>query len=66
MGQHGGMVFRRFVVSSGTALKDTSAIAMISVGVQLIQKGDYLIGGGLVAAGWALLVLDRFLVGGGE
>jgi len=59
------MEFRKFAVNSGTALKDTSAIAMISVGVQLIQKGDYLLGGGLVAAGWALLVLDRYLLGGG-
>jgi hypothetical protein len=59
------MALRNFVVNSGTALKDTSAIAMISVGVQLIQKGDYLVGGGLVAAGWALLVLDRYLLGGG-
>jgi hypothetical protein len=59
------MEFRRLTVSSGLALKDTAAIAMISVGVQLIQKGDYLLGGGLVAAGWALLVLDRYLLGGG-
>jgi hypothetical protein len=59
------MELRKFAVSSGVAVKDTSAIAMISVGVQLIQKGDYLLGGGLVAAGWALLVLDRYLLGGG-
>jgi len=58
------MEFRKFAVNSGTALKDTAAVAMISVGVQLIQKGDYLIGGGLVVAGWALLVLDRYLLGG--
>jgi hypothetical protein len=59
------MGLRKFAVSSGTALKDTAAVAMISVGVQLIQKNDYLLGGGLVAAGWALLVLDRYLLGGG-
>jgi hypothetical protein len=59
------MRFRRLVVSSGTGLKETAAIAMISVGAQLIQKGDYLLGGGLVAAGWALLVLDRYFFGGG-
>jgi hypothetical protein len=59
------MRFRTLVVSSGTALKDTAAIVLITTGVQLIQKGDYLLGGGLVAAGWALLVLDRYLLGGG-
>lgn len=41
--------------------KDTAAIALITLGVSIIQKGDYLVGGGLVAAGWILLVVDKVI-----
>jgi len=50
-----------FGKAAGLGIKDTLAIALITTGVQRINQGDYIIGGGLVTIGWILLVVDRFV-----
>jgi uncharacterized membrane protein YedE/YeeE len=41
--------------------KDTVAIALITVGVNEINKQNYIVGGFLVAFGWVLLVVDKYV-----
>jgi hypothetical protein len=52
-------------VSFGKAVsfgaKDTVAIALITVGVNEINKQNYIVGGFLVAVGWVLLVVDKYV-----
>jgi hypothetical protein len=47
--------------AASVGAKDTLAVACITIGVQYINSGDYLVGGGLVAFGWILLVTDRLV-----
>lgn len=42
--------------------KDTLATALIAFGAKFLSEGNYLVGGGFVAVGWVLLVVD-YLVG---
>ena len=46
----------------GEGAKDTVAVALITLGIQQIQGGDYIAGGALVAVGWILLVVDRYIL----
>ena len=46
----------------GEGAKDTVAVALITLGIQQIQGGDYIAGGALVAIGWILLVIDRYVL----
>jgi hypothetical protein len=41
--------------------KDTVAIALITIGVNEINKQDYIVGGFLVVVGWVLLVVDKYV-----
>jgi len=45
----------------GEGAKETIAMALISLGVSMIQQGDVISGGALVAVGWILLVVNRYL-----
>ena len=53
---------KKLAKASGIAVKDTLAVTLIAQGVQLIQSGDYVTGGALVVIGWALFVLDRYVL----
>ena len=46
----------------GEGAKDTVAVALITLGIQQIQGGDYIAGGALVSIGWILLVVDRYIL----
>jgi len=48
--------------SLGIGVKETIAIILISQGMNIINNGDYISGGALVAVGWILLVIDRYLL----
>jgi len=52
----------RIAKAIGAGSKETVAIALITLGVQMINSGDYVSGGALVAIGWVLLVVDRYLL----
>lgn len=54
-------MFKRFVKAAGEGVKQTVAIALITLGVQLINSGDYISGGALVVVGWILLVINQYL-----
>jgi len=41
--------------------KDTIAMALIALGVDFINKGDYIVGGALITIGWILLVIQNVL-----
>lgn len=55
---------KRFSVALGESVKYTLAISLISYGISLINQGDILIGGALVAAGWLLIVINQYVIGG--
>jgi len=57
-----GVRLRKLGKAAGEGVKDTVAVALISLGVQQIQSGDYIAGGALVVIGWMLLVVDRYLL----
>lgn len=48
-----------FAYAFADGTKESIAIAMITLGVQRITEGDYLVGGFLVTVGWILIVIDR-------
>jgi len=54
--------FRKLGRAAGEGAKEVIAISLISLGMQQIQAGDYIGGGALVAIGWVLLVIDRYIL----
>lgn len=56
-------MFRKLVKAFGEGAKHTIAIALITLGVNFINNGEYIAGGALVFVGWILLVVNQYLVG---
>jgi len=54
--------FKKLAKMSGIAAKETLAMALIAQGVQLIQSGDVVGGGALVAIGWFLILVDKYVL----
>lgn len=52
----------KFLKAFGEGTKEAVAIALITLGVQMINSGDYISGGALVTGGWILLIIDRYLI----
>jgi len=52
-------------VKLGTSLalagKDTVAMALIALGMDFINKGEYVVGGALITAGWILLLIQQVI-----
>ena len=48
-------------VSLAIAGKDTVAAALIALGMDFINKGDYITGGALITAGWILLLIQQII-----
>ena len=54
--------FKSLKRAAGEGAKEALAISLITLGVQQIEAGDYVVGGALVAIGWALIVVDRYIL----
>ncbi len=57
-----GLMFKKLGKAVGEGVKETIAIALISLGVNMIGDGRVIEGGALVAVGWILLVVNRYLI----
>jgi len=55
--------FRRLSKSAGEGVKQTIAVALITLGVQLIEGGDLIAGGALVTIGWILFTVNHYILG---
>ncbi len=51
-----------FKQAIGEGIKDTIAVSLIAWGVNQINQGNVIVGGGLVTIGWILIVIDRYLL----
>jgi len=55
--------FRRLSKSAGEGVKQTIAVALVALGVQLIEGGDLIAGGALVTIGWILFTVNHYILG---
>lgn len=51
----------KLATSISIAGKDTIAMALIALGMDFINKGDYMVGGALITAGWILLLIQQII-----
>jgi len=62
-----GMVAERSLKSSGwKAALNTVAVVLLTQGASLIQQGDYIVGGAMVVAGFAMFLISNYFGGAGD
>ena len=60
-----GMVSKRSLKESGwRAALNTVGVILLTQGASLIQQGDYIVGGAMVVAGFALFLVSNYLGAG--
>jgi hypothetical protein len=60
-----GMVSKRSLKESGwRAALNTVGVILLTQGASLIQNGDYIVGGAMVVAGFALFLVSNYLGSG--
>jgi len=54
--------FKSLKKAAGEGAKEALAMSLITLGIQQIEAGNYIAGGLLVTIGWALIVVDRYVL----